>query len=72
MKDDEIKSNLCYYDLRNPDGISIMANDPESYGLDMEEFKKYGNYPQTNCACDNCFYGRAKLAEEIIKILEKL
>lgn len=66
MTDEEIKSNLCYYDLRNPDGVSII----ELYGDDMEEFKTYGNHPKEGCACDNCFYGRAKLAEEIIKIID--
>jgi len=64
MTDEEIKSNLCYYDLRNPDGVSIL--DP--YAID--EFKPYGNHPKEGCACDNCFYGRARLAEEIIKIIE--
>lgn len=66
MTDEQIKSNLCYYDLRNPDGVSIL--EPCSYVT--EEFKTYGNHPKEGCACDNCFYGRAKLAEEIIKIID--
>ena len=63
MTEQEIKEELCYYDLRNPDGIN-------SYGLlDVEEIKEkgYGNYKKEGCSCDNCFYGRTKMAEELLK-----
>lgn len=48
MTQEEIKSNLCYYDGRNPDYIE---------GEKKEE-----------CYCDNCFYGRTQLAEELLKL----
>jgi len=63
MTEQEIKEKLCHYDLRNPDGV-------KSYGLlDAEEIKEegYGNHKKEDCACDNCFYGRTKMAEELLK-----
>ena len=61
MTEQEIKEKLCNYDLRNPDGVV-------SY-LDADEIKEegYGNYKKENCSCDNCYYGRTKLAEELLK-----
>jgi hypothetical protein len=58
----EIVSNLCYYDLRNPNGF-IELYDPE-------EDKEIGEYSAKDCNCDNCFYNRTKLAEYILKIIE--
>lgn len=52
MKDEEVKSNLCSYNPRNPD-----------YD---EEFAPAKDL----CFCDNCFYGRTKLAEEILNLKE--
>jgi hypothetical protein len=53
-------SNLCTYDLRNPHGI----------GTDIEdEDIKYGNHPLKDCYCDNCFHGRADLAEIILNLI---
>jgi len=63
MTEQEIKEELCYYDLRNPDGVNF-------YGLlDAEEIKEegYGNHKKEDCSCDNCFYGRTKMAEELLK-----
>ena len=63
MTEQEIKEKLCYYDLRNPDNVN-------SYGLlDAEEIKEegYGNHKKEDCSCDNCFYGRTKMAEELLK-----
>jgi len=63
MTEQEIKEELCYYDLRNPDGVN-------SYDLlDAEEIKEegYGNHKKEDCSCDNCFYGRTKMAEELLK-----
>ena len=63
MTEQEIKEELCYYDLRNPDGVN-------SYGfLETEEIKEegYGNHKKEDCSCDNCFYGRTKMAEELLK-----
>lgn len=47
MTETEIFENLCYYDPRRPDF------DPEV---------ALGRKPSMDCACDNCFYGRDKLA----------
>ena len=49
-----ILERLCYYDIRHPD-----------YEMDDDAPK-----PMENCYCDNCFYGRSKLAEEIVKLYE--
>lgn len=57
-------SNLCYYDLRNPDGIFSYAE----YTHDKEEIKLFGNYAKENCSCENCFYGRTKLTEQLLKL----
>lgn len=55
----EVYSNLCCKDPRHPDFEGCygwMNDDPVA--------------PRQNCSCDNCFYGRDKLALEIIKLLE--
>jgi len=59
LKDDDIKyiaECLCVYDLRNPDN-TIFAEDIED-----------GTYtgPKKDCKCDNCFYGRTRLANLLI------
>lgn len=60
MTEEKIKENLCYYDLRNPDGVKD--------DLDEDEIKelKYGNFRKPDCLCDNCFYGRSEMAEELL------
>ena len=53
----EIYSYLCYYDMRNPYGA-----------LDLEMVSDHAELLKTkkqSCFCDNCFYGRTKLALEI-------
>ena len=62
---DWVYDNLCYYDLRNPNGIKDYLE--EEYGYSKEEMSKIGNHPRKGCACDNCFYRRSKMAEFIIK-----
>lgn len=58
MKMKDIASNLCYYDKRNPDNnLDIMDLDDN----EIEAAKK-------DCYCDNCFYGRTKLALYILKL----
>jgi len=62
MKVSEIASKLCYYDTRNPDGVK--------YTMTKEEIEEEG-YTATSkhdCSCDNCFYGRTKLALYILKL----
>lgn len=56
-------SKLCHYDRRNPD-FSIK----EEYGYDREEVENTGDFAKKGCACDNCFYGRSLLTEQIIKL----
>ena len=66
--DEEISTSLCYYDLRNADGISQFKEDKEHYGLNDDDFKDLGNFAKKDCGCDNCFYGTHKLANYILKI----
>ena len=62
MTKEEIKEELCYYDTRNPDNVAI-------YGMTEQEIKEngYGEHKKEDCFCDNCYYGRTKLAEELLK-----
>jgi hypothetical protein len=53
----EVYKRLCYYDKRNPNNI-IDTDEPQE--------------PRDNCYCDNCFYGRDRLALEIIELRELL
>ncbi len=56
----EIHENLCYYDKRNP-------------LYDADDAKEHHNNPKwaDKCYCENCFYGRHKLALEILKYMDK-
>lgn len=56
MRKEEVFKNLCSYDSRNPDYMYF----PE----DGDEIP----VPRNDCACDNCFYGRDKLAMEIMRL----
>lgn len=58
-------TKLCYYDRRNPD-FSIK----EEYGYDKEEVEATGNFAKKDCSCDNCFYGRSALTEQLVKSQE--
>jgi hypothetical protein len=60
MEYSEILESLCYYDKRNPD---CTLDDDEI--IDRKKRKP-------NCSCDNCFYGRTKLAEELLKLSDEL
>jgi len=63
MTREEILSNLCCYDERNPDCV-----------FDKDEIKLHKEvmqHPNYRCYCDNCFYGRTKLANYIIELLKK-
>lgn len=55
MDSRKVAENLCYYDKRNPDGAFVNEDDDDGKRID-------------NCFCDNCFYGRTELAEEIIRL----
>jgi len=67
MTENQVKINLCYYDRRNPDSCIGLE-----YGMDQEEIDATGDFAKPNCGCDNCFYGRVKLAEEILKLRNDL
>lgn len=52
--------SLCIADRRNPDWFI-------HYGFDeIEDVPD----PGKNCSCDNCFYGRDRLAMEILRLME--
>ena len=57
---------LCTHDYRNPRGVMefISEDELEDYPDSKSENK--------NCACDNCFYGRTKLALRILELEENL
>lgn len=57
-------TNLCYYDKRNPD----CSVDDE----DIEDHKKSLLKKNKTCSCDNCFYGRSKLTEQLILQAERM
>lgn len=54
---DEIYENLCTYDPRSP----YYADLAMALEDDMRQ-------PRQNCCCDNCFYGRDRLALEILRL----
>lgn len=63
MEIKEVLEKLCYYDKRNPYYTDIIDEDDIYYG-------GIGAEPtQKSCFCDNCFYGRTKMAEYILKLL---
>lgn len=67
MKREEVLEKLCSYDIRNPNcNYNICDKDDDLYkgGIGVEETHE-------SCYCDNCFYGRHKLAEYILELLEK-
>lgn len=57
-----VSTKLCYYDLRNPNGAKEDMSEEEIKELELT------TKARKNCGCDNCFYGRTELAEEIIKL----
>jgi len=60
MRHKNIYERLCYYDERNP------FYDAEHAETMAESRRRDG------CSCDNCFYGRTELAQEIIDLREEL
>lgn len=61
-----IYANLCYFDLRNPYGVKDTIDI-----YDKEEQEHFGLHSRPDCGCDNCFYGRDKLANFIIDYINK-
>ena len=64
LTETEVLENLCMRDSRNPDHTDVYA----CYESDWGEIPA----PRENCACDNCFYGRDRLALEILRLKEAL
>lgn len=62
MDNDTILESLCHNDPRNPMYEDIWID------YDKEEIPKPR---QDNCYCDNCFYGKDKLAMEILRLREE-
>ena len=62
MKIEDIYSNLCSYDKRNP-----MYGDI-TYGLDEDCIQ---SPREKTCFCDNCFYGRDKLALSLLNSIRE-
>jgi len=57
MDINKVLESLCVKDARNPDCI-------------LEEEEMYsGARRKDGCSCDNCFYRRAMLAEEILRLI---
>lgn len=56
--DEDVLGNLCCNDRRNPAFDSFWFDDDDPPA------------PRDNCSCDNCFYGRDRLALEIIRLRE--
>lgn len=56
-----VYTRLCYYDLRNPDGVRDVLDI-----YDEEDKVSFGTHSKPECGCDNCFYGRSLLANYII------
>ncbi len=57
---DMIHSCLCAKDKRNPLWTEVYAGDVVNDDP----------LPRVNCFCDNCFYGRDRLAVEILRLRE--
>lgn len=55
----ELLESLCLHDSRNPDCVYSEEENKE-YHEDLEK-------KDTMCYCDNCFGGRAALAEEVLR-----
>lgn len=60
MKKEHILEYLCVYDKRNPNYFYVAPEDQNEEPLTA----------RYNCYCDNCFYGRDKLAVELLRQLE--
>jgi hypothetical protein len=58
-REKEALINLCFFDPRNPNNI-------------IDEFDKPRTDRKEKCYCDNCFYGRDKLALEILRLQKYL
>lgn len=53
---DELHSRLCSYDERNPLRADLVEPGEEAPAAGAP-----------GCACDNCFYGRHRMADELLR-----
>jgi len=61
---------LCYYDARNPNNVLSLLQEDK---LIENSYQEEGiDFATNGCMCDNCFYGRTKLATQKIKTATKL
>ncbi len=68
MTTEEILKDLCYYDELNPEGAFV--NETDTYTI--EELKERSLRQNDGaCYCDNCFYGRTKLANELLRYITR-
>jgi hypothetical protein len=58
MNEQEIFQNLCSYDKRNPSFAELFGDEEQDQNKE-------------NCYCDNCFYGRDRLANKILRLMEE-
>lgn len=68
MEKEEVLSNLCSYDKRNPD-CSYDDEDIKDHEENLLREAKKRGHKNTRCFCDNCFHGRTELAKYILKLL---
>lgn len=59
MEREKVYDYLCYRDKRNPVYQELWIDDDNVVAR------------EDKCRCDNCFYGRDKLAVEILRLMEK-
>lgn len=67
MLTEEILKSLCNYDKKNPD-CSLDDEDIEDHKRNLLKVSKKLGYNKS-CSCDNCFYDRTILAEELLKMI---
>jgi len=68
MNKKEVLESLCYYDKRNPD-CSMDDEEIEDHKQSLLRESKKLDYNK-KCSCDNCFYGRTELANELLKYIK--
>jgi len=61
----EVLANLCSYDKRNIENNYLLGDLLPSGKYEYER-----DYSK-DCFCDNCFYGRHELVEEILRLKSK-
>ena len=60
MTEEQIFEKLCYYDRRNPLFNELGLGDYDDDDIPIAR--------RDGCSCDNCFYGKDKLAVELLKM----